>query len=147
MLIVQLFACILLIIMIYQDFKSREVSLVLLLLFGALGLVHQVIAGWDWISFGGNAMFLVLLSLIVLVFAALRKKPVQSLIGKGDLLYFIMLLPWFGFPEYLYAFTYSLIGSLVLHMTVSYLGWYRESSTITLISYFGIINLPIIVVS
>jgi Flp pilus assembly protein protease CpaA len=138
-------ACSLLAILIYQDFKDRKVSLLVLILLGLSGIYFNYLRSWDWVGSGLNVTFILILCMVVFIYGKIKGIETANLLGTGDIVYLFALIPWFDFPHYIYAVTYSLIGALLLHMILTRLNSLKNPATIPLISYLGLINMAIIV--
>jgi hypothetical protein len=101
---------------IYQDFKSRLVSVYVLACFVALALM-QLIANYQYHALKYAAVNFAILSGIFILqtaFVSLKKKrmvnPVNKTIGLFDILLLAFLCCWFSPKNFLYFF----IGSLVV---------------------------------
>lgn len=83
---------------VYQDFKTREVSLYLFLLAFCLSICH-VLFNFDvntiLINIGLNAIFILVQLFIIVLFSRFRfpgeRKKLTELLGAGDLLFFVIL--------------------------------------------------------
>lgn len=135
--------------MIIQDFKYRRVSLLTIILFGVLQICVCVwkygIAqtGYNMLA---NMICLVIISTFVSIYAFFRFRKNKRLIGAGDIIFLLLLSPYFLLPFLLYF----LIGSCL----VALIGWgigalFRKNTkkTIPLISYLGICYLLVILLS
>lgn len=133
--------------MILQDFKSRRVSLLTIMLFGILQIIvciwkyGTVQTGYNVLA---NLTFLVIIAAFVSMYAFFRFKKRKQLIGIGDIIFILLLTPYFLTPFLLYF----LIGSFILAL----FGWGISAYllkdkyfTIPLISYLGVCYVLVII--
>lgn len=126
--------------MIYQDFKSRNVALWQLTLFGIMQIIvcffkyGAVQTGYIALI---NLIILASISIAVLVYAYFRFKLKQQLIGSGDIIFILLLSPYFLFPSFLYFLIVSFLVSLLSWWFEGYLRKMRVQN-IPLVSYLGI---------
>jgi hypothetical protein len=120
--IIKLLLIIVLIAICYQDFKERQVYLVLLILSGiSMGFLY--LSSSDPIIFFWNiAMNISVIFIIysILFFYSLWrfKKHLSQMFGSGDLLFFIILAIGFSTATFLVLFSLSLIFSLAIYKTI-----------------------------
>lgn len=126
--------------MIFQDFRCRRVSLVPILLFGVLQICvciwkyGAVQAGYNILA---NLIALIIISGFVTIYAYFRFKLKKQIIGGGDIIFLLLLTPYFTFPY--------LLHFLIVSFLLALFGWgiriYHTKEkvfTIPLISYLGI---------
>lgn len=126
--------------MIYQDFKSRNVALWQLVLFGIMQIIvcffkyGAVQTGYIALI---NLIILASISIVMLVYAYFRFKLKQQLVGSGDIIFILLLTPYFLFPYLLYFLIASFLVSLLSWWFEGYLRKIRKYD-IPLVSYLGI---------
>lgn len=127
-------------LMIYQDFKFRNVLLWQLLLFGAVQ-IGICICKYGLIPAGYNAfinlIILLVVSVFVVVYAYFRYKNKHQFIGGGDVVFILLLTPYFSSRHFLYFLTLSFLLTLVGWMVWGYFQKER-SNDIPLVSGVGI---------
>jgi hypothetical protein len=111
--------------LIYQDFKFRKISWVLLpLLFTVLVLMAAQHFNWKDASknFGINASFLLLQFVLLSVYFSIRKKKLtnifDSMIGWGDILMLLVLCMAFSPMNFIFFYLSSLIFSVVFFLII-----------------------------
>ncbi len=121
MLISQIF---LLSITAYQDFKDRAISWFLpFLLFGLGFCVKFWQTDLNWREMLALLSFIILqLSILYIILAfrykTLKIKLTSNFLGWGDILFFIAMIPFFGFEEYIILFVLGLGFSLIGHQLI-----------------------------
>jgi hypothetical protein len=118
---ITLIQAIFLIIIACQDFKSRSVSLLFLVLFGISSLVHGVlINGFSVFPgfVGINLLILVFILTFVSLYFILKYRRLVFIfdthIGWGDIVFFVTLSLLFSPVNFLSFFVFSLILSLLV---------------------------------
>lgn len=110
-----------LITIIYQDFRYREIWWFTPPLLFICGLIYQ----WkllNWEHFLFNLLFISLVLSFLVVYIRIRfssKNLFKEYFGLGDALVLLALTPLFAFPFFIYFFTASTIISLVGFFLVS----------------------------
>jgi len=115
-------------ILSYQDFKSRRISLLLLIALFMLffGMAYQVEGSLNAVirNFAFNAGFVLIQFILVKIYFSLRNKRIEALldtyIGKGDLLFFIVCclafsVTWF-IPFYIGSLLLALIATIISNL-------------------------------
>ena len=110
-------------IIAYQDFKTRLISLWLVILFGALN-VSQYIVQFTFYQFLENVIFslcyFLFIYLVLHLFYFIKKKKFDSIInselGLGDLLIFLSIGICIEPVHLIYFFTVAFIMSLLVHI-------------------------------
>ena len=101
-------------ILTISDIRSRTVSSWWLLTFGILNLIFLgLLDGWKCvvIRIVGNLLLLLLIGSFIWVYSKVRHKRLPELLGLGDVLFLVVLLPAFGWAEYVkYIVASSLVG-------------------------------------
>lgn len=104
-----------------QDFKTRSIHLFVLLAYlGLFPVFGLYIRKPDLIDIGLNLGFLIaVLSITWLVSILVFKRKIFEIIGLGDVLYLLISVLYFRFPDYLIWFNIGLMFSLIVHFFVS----------------------------
>lgn len=135
----QLVILIPLLLMILSDYRSRTVVLWQLLLFGITVLVMSlaenrlIVTG---MNIAINIFLSLLIGLFVYLYFLLKYKSVQSIIGKGDIMFILFLTPFFSPRVFLIFMLISFIATLIMwgiHTLVS-----KHNNDIPLISGVGL---------
>lgn len=112
----QLIILIPLLLMILSDYKNRTVVLWQLLLFGLIVLVTSAVENGmrlTCIYLSMNIFISLLIGLSVCTYFLIRYKSVQSIIGKGDILFILFLTPLFQPRVYLVFMLVSFVFTLL----------------------------------
>lgn len=131
-----------LITIIYQDFRYREIWWFTPPLLFISGLIHQ----WrllNWEHFFFNVLFISFVLSFLVVYIRIRfssKNLFKEYFGLGDALVLLALTPLFAFPFFIYFFTASTIISLIGFLLTKLLFKSQKS-----IPYAGYISLCTIV--
>lgn len=126
--------------MICQDFKCRSVALWQLLLFGIMQISvclfkYGVIqTGFNTLA---NLIILVIIGVSVMIYAHFRFKRKETIIGCGDIIFMLLLTPYFLYPHILHFLIVSLLIALICWWVGNYIRKKRMSN-IPLVSYLGI---------
>ncbi|MCV9387456.1 prepilin peptidase [Reichenbachiella ulvae] len=127
----------LVVVLAIQDMQHRQVSVWLLAVLGAATLWAAYSNHLIWIDMLLNAGYLLFLfALTGLYLLVTRRKPAQ-MIGKGDIVFLIVLLPLFSFEAFSYWLILSLLVSLIIHGLVQWLIRPKEPS-IPLVTYLSL---------
>jgi hypothetical protein len=136
-----------LLVTIYQDLKMRLIHVALPILLLGFGLLMN----WNslnYIEWGKSFLFLVLNFIVVTVYFSIKNKaylnPFDKLIGWGDVLFFIALIPFFDFRAYLIFFVLSLLFSLLLFLVMKSI--YSKYKTVPLAGFMALFFIGIIVI-
>lgn len=112
---------------VYQDFKSREVSVFVLLLLGGISMVKSLVQNGLEVSakfFGVNLLVLIVLFACVNLYFWVKHQKVFSvfdrLIGWGDIVLFVTLCILFSPINFLLLFIGSLAFSLIAALGMHY---------------------------
>lgn len=137
---------ILLAIVIYQDFRFREIWWFTppLLFVGGLGLNWEQL---NWEPLVLNAAFIAILLAFLLVYVRIRFKSqnlFKEYFGIGDALILIAITPFFDFPYFIYFFTGATIISLVGFALISL---FKAQKTIPYAGYIAISTLAFLLLS
>ena len=132
---------IVLFIVIYQDLKFRTIHILLPILLMVLALCYNVVS----FKFSLETMLLnigfILVNIIGVVFYfSLKNKklvnPVDSLIGLGDICFFVAITPLFNLRGYILYFVIALIGSLIIHLIENQ---FKKTDSIPLAGYMSMV--------
>lgn len=126
-------------LMVISDFRSREVSLWHLLLFGCMQIVFAI-AGYGLAETGKNILCNTLICLAACLFCFVwfrfRGKRVKEMTGPGDLIFIWFLTPVFTYCEFpvfiMVSFTVTLTAWAIVYLTA------KATRGIPLISGMGI---------
>ena len=116
----------------YQDFKDRAISWYLPLLILLLGLVSAFVNETIlWSEYLASLSFVVLQIAGLYVYLAIKKKSIKinltgDFLGWGDLLFFVAIIPYFGFKEYVVLLITGMALSLLAQKIVQL--FYRSDS-------------------
>lgn len=135
----QLVILIPLVMMILSDYRSRTVVLWQLLLFGIIVLIISL-AENGLRATGMNTAINIFLSLLiglsVYLYFLLKYKSVQSVIGKGDILFLLFLTPFFTPLLFLIFMLVSFVATLLMWGIYTLIR--KRNSNIPLISGVGV---------
>lgn len=125
-------------VLAYQDFKERKVSLWLLLIFGVLAMYSFYRSPLSLLELGFNVMYIsVFMGLTFLAVRLLYQKEFKEMIGAGDLVFIMMLTPLFYFDQLVLWVALMTIFSLLGHTIVVRLHLTKEVG-IPLVGYMGL---------
>jgi hypothetical protein len=127
----------------YQDFSSRTVDLIGIVLFlaGAI-LYHFFVRPVDLIAVALNIGFLATLALVsVIVVKVVFNKTIKSMIGMGDVLYLIVAALFFELPTFIIWFNASLLIALFSHLVLTKILSRKgeKARLVPLLGYFSIV--------
>lgn len=128
-----------LVFLIISDFKSHYVYIWQIILFGITQFIYCFLTLEKGVLVQNillNNMFLLVLFLSVGIYVFFRFREKKDLIGWGDILFIVCLVPYFSFNRFLYFMIISLVFSLG-YWAISYL-FGQRSREIPLISTLGI---------
>ena len=135
-----------LLMMAYQDIRSRTISLWLFLALLCLGFFRFEFIALNWVEALFSASFLLICSIVVWLYFKLRR-PNQNLldtIGLGDILFLLLTCLFLCFPTFIYWFNISLLLSLILHFSLKNFVS-NHSELIPLAGYQAISLIPLII--
>lgn len=136
----ELFLLFPLILMIYQDFKDRHVLLWQLLLFGVIQLficLDKHGLAQSAYNMMINLIISVIIASVVFLYTYFRFKLERAVIGSGDIIFILLLTPYFPYFHFLYFLIISFLLALASWQFKAF--FYKERVTnIPLISYLGI---------
>ena len=138
-----------LLIIAYQDFKSREISWFYLPIIFTIALVSQLYQGnLLWLNWLFSFVFLVFQLLVVYLYFALKNKNFKiaftdNFLGWGDILFLVAIVPLFDFKQYVIWYVFSLFFTLIFHLVFHQvfrrvLAGKSNKITIPLVGWMGI---------
>jgi cytochrome c biogenesis protein CcdA len=104
----------------YQDFKSRNIYWFLFPLLLLFGLISKTLSNeLHWFQWLLSLSFVAFQVGIVMLYGRIKFKKwslsnFESLMGWGDICFFVAMIPFFEFRQYLIVFTMGLMSSLLL---------------------------------
>lgn len=108
-------------IVVYQDLKMRLIHLVLPIMILSLGIVIK----WttiNWADLGLCLAFLALNFLVMALYFSFKNRkfinPFQDIVGWGDALFLIAVVPFFSPRDYIIFFVLGMIFSLIVHAII-----------------------------
>jgi len=110
-----------LVTIIYQDFRSREIWWFTPPLLFIGGFVYK----WEilnWQHFAFNFLFIGILIGLLVIYVRIRfgsNNLFKEYFGFGDFLLLVAITPIFGFPFFIYFFTCGTIISLIGHLVLT----------------------------
>lgn len=135
----QLVILIPLVLMILSDYKSRTVVLWQLLLFGITVLITSLVENGlrpTGMNIAINTFLSLLIGLGVYIYFLLKYKSVQSIIGKGDILFMLFLTPFFTPRLFLVFMLVSFVATLLMWGIYTFIR--KHNTNIPLISGVGV---------
>lgn len=129
---------------LYQDFRYREIWWFTppLLLIG--GFIYNR-ENLNWEHFGFNFLFISILISFLVVYVRIRFKSTnlfRDYFGLGDVLVLLAITPLFGFPFFIYFFTASTIVSLLGYLLASL---FKTQKSIPYAGYISLCTLAFLV--
>ena len=144
----KIFLSIILLIIFYQDAKTRLVYLILYAFAGGASILLFLLNNSYpefFLSIVLNLSFLVILGGCTTIYFLLRKKSIEFIknsIGSGDLIFFLILTLSFPFMRFIYFFACSLLFSIVVHWIFE-----KKESIVPLAGYMSVFYVLILVVT
>lgn len=127
-----------LVMMIISDYRSRTVVLWQLLLFGMVVIIISLVENGlrvTGMNLAVNIFLCLLTGLGVYLYFLLKYKSVNSIIGKGDILFILFLTPFFTPRLFLVFMLVSFVATLLMWGIHTLIG--RNNANIPLISGIG----------
>ncbi|UII80125.1 hypothetical protein [Flagellimonas sp. CMM7] len=130
-----------LILVTYQDMKMRLIHVMLPIAIFVLGVsMNWVFAEFAYLQWIWSLLFLVFNFAIVAIYFSVKNgkytNPFDTLIGWGDVLFLIALIPLFSFGGYIRFFVLGMVFSLLLFGIMKTL--YPKYRTIPLAGFLAI---------
>ena len=126
-------------VVVYQDLKMRLIHIALPFLIFGLAVVSNWgnIAYVEWV---GSLVFLIFNFVVVTLYFSFKKRaflnPMDRLIGWGDFLFLIAVIPLFPFRGYLKYFVLGMVFSLLLFLLMKWI--YPKYGTIPLAGFLSL---------
>ena len=129
-----------------QDFKSRSVHVLQLTGIFLMALVINYNAtDLNLVDMGYNTVFILINILALVLYFSIKNRsftnPIDTHIGLGDIVFFLVITPLFDFRSFILFFIFGLLFSLILYIGIN---WFKQMKTIPLagcLSLFLIIHL------
>ena len=147
--VLKLFLVVLLVLVVLQDIRQRQIHVLLPLAILFIGLsinfdkILLLLAQWS-----SSLVFLILVFAILAIYATIKFKemtnPFSSMIGVGDFCYLFCVIPLFSFHYYLLYFSVGMIFSLLLFLMVKQIIGHVQ--TVPLAGYLSLFLMAILVV-
>ena len=136
-----------LLVIFYQDLKSRAVSLMVFVsLLAAIMLVRFLVdAPFIAVGFLINLAYLTLLMIILLAYFRIRFRSWAILkqgLGIGDVVFWLIITLLLSPQVFLFWFNASLILSLISHYVLRRFSWYGEATKIPLAGLQAVFLIP-----
>lgn len=128
-----------LILILYQDYRDRSVSVWLFMALIILGIGFNVTFPVDWLTVLINTVLLLLILLFSAVIMRFRGFQLRGVIGSGDLIFFGSMALFMSTPDFVVFFNLCLLFSIVAHyLLVAVRSDYRKD-TIPLAGFSSIV--------
>ncbi len=137
---------IVLIIIIWQDLKQRAIHVSLPFFLFLIALVINFFTDHlDYMMSLKNIGFVVINILGLVLYYSVKNKsivnPIDSMIGLGDILFFIAITPLFDLKSYILFFIVGMLFSLILHIIVNTI---KKQKTVPLAGYLALLLIVLI---
>ena len=124
----------------WQDLKYRVIHFLLPLTICIISLgINYYSNELSIIMFAKNIGFISINVLGLVLYYSIREKkiinPINSMIGLGDVLFFLAIAPLFDLKSYILFFIVGMIFSLVIHLFVNTI---KKQKTVPLAGYLAI---------
>lgn len=142
-----------LLLIAYQDIRSRKIDVALLvfLFLAIIGhfWIHQHIS---YIDIGLNLTFIAINFLAIWCHVSFKNgsmvNPINSYLGLGDFIFWLVIIPLFEFRQFVTIFLLSLIFALGSHLILTRLSMYNSNHhSIPLAGLQGIFILFMLIVN
>lgn len=137
---INIFLIILLLWVVYQDFKSRQVHVFLLIaLFGVTILINYLTKNLNYIEIVKIAGFIALNIIGLVIYFSIKSRaiinPIDKFLGLGDIIYLVSIAPLFTLNKFIIYFIMGLLFSLIVHVLFKK---FFNDKTIPLAGYLSI---------
>lgn len=123
MILINIFIVLLLIILAFQDYKDREVSIWLFCVLAVLSSFKLYLYGFTevYVDVIFNIVVLgIQVSVLCIYFNLIKKRDVFSMIGLGDIFFFVLLTLSFSLVYFILFQLVSLIVALIFSVVVKF---------------------------
>lgn len=114
-------------VIIWQDFRTRSIHWIIIPVLILLFMLSRYNAGFDWKEAIGNVIFLSIILIGLTLYFSLKERqwinPIDSLIGLGDILYFVTLTLAFSAFDFVFYFITGLLFSLFIFLIYTRFRW------------------------
>jgi hypothetical protein len=129
-----------LIIIVFQDIKYRAIHIILPLLVMAISIaINYFDITLQFTDTLYNIIFIIVNIGGLFIYFSIKEKrffnPIDTMLGKGDIMFFIAITPLFNLKAFILFFIISLIFSLLTHLAINVL---KKVETIPLAGYLAI---------
>jgi hypothetical protein len=129
-----------------QDIKNRSIHIILpVLVFGIAMVINYLSVDLNFKDIAYNSAFILINIIGIVIYFSIKNKalinPIDTVLGLGDVVFFIAITPLFSFRTYILFFIIGLMFSLIAHGVYTL---FAKSKTIPLAGYlalFLILNL------
>ena len=123
-----------------QDVKKRAIHVILpIAIFAIAFIINQFSTSIDLIDVFYNVCFILINIFGVIIYFSIKERrfvnPIDSMIGLGDIVFFIALTPLFKLKEFILFFISGLIFSLILYLTFNL---FKKIETIPLAGFMSL---------
>lgn len=128
-------------IIAFQDFKSRSISIwVLGLYLGAVAL-YAALHHRSLLDAGFNLLFIgILLGTTVGMVTLVKKRPYREVIGLGDVLFLVISTPLFQLTSFVIWIPIGLLATFLIHLVlIRSVSVYRQQATVPLAGLLSLI--------
>ncbi|MHA7843647.1 MAG: prepilin peptidase [Winogradskyella sp.] len=127
-------------IIIFQDIKYRAIHITLPLVVLMLSIaVNYFDATLEFSDILYNVLFIIVNVGGLFIYFSVKEKrffnPVDTMLGTGDILFFIAITPLFGLKAFILFFIIGLIFSLLTHLIINI---FKKVETIPLAGYLAV---------
>ena len=136
--IVEIITILLMILIFFQDVKSRMIHILLPLGLFLVGMFYRYDLQLDYISMLYSLLFVVVVLLGLFLYTLLKKNDKKSFnksIGLGDILFFIAVIPFFDERNYFLFFITGMLFSLLAFIILSF---FTKSELIPLAGFLAL---------
>ncbi|WP_420851581.1 prepilin peptidase [Psychroserpens algicola] len=137
-----------LISVVWQDLKQRAIHIALPILVFITALIINFLSDHlDYIMCLKNIGFVLVNIFGLVLYFSLKNKsivnPIDSMIGLGDVLFFLALTPLFNIKSYILFFIAGMVFSLILHVITK---TFKKQKTVPLAGYLALFLIGIVFV-
>ena len=138
----------------YQDFKSRAIAWYLPILLLLLSVLSYAINGvstpTDWLL---SVIFLLSQFVLVYLYFSIKNRTLKlpfmdHLLGWGDVLFLLVMVPFFSFNKFVLYYSMSLVFALSAHLLFRWRARHKEQEVqafIPLLGWLGLFFIGVLV--